>query len=226
MKVGNVVVFVLVLVMIVLGVLATKGSAQSFIALGPEVSTTTSSGSPGGTQTRAGLFADGQFGFKAGFKAGLEFGLGGAMKITNRPRFFDEGSGSSFEFEPAGRMYFPIGGSLTTRFDLYAAGGMNMQRAASTTIANPLLGFGVRWQGMEGDRPKTVVDVGYKCLFDDVVDNALNPQTFRGYEVNTRVLRRLDGVGVYFQGGWKRQSNSLIGPPRSEVGGAFGILLF
>lgn len=203
--------------------LSFPGFAQSYIAVGPQLGATTSSGFPGGSQTQAGGFVQGQYSFRV---ASLEFGMGGSMSVTNQPRFFDDGDGAVFEAEPIARMYVPVSNSLSFYFD----GGANMQRVSDVTVINPVAGLGIRHMaktaGGELDR---TIQVGFKCLFDDV-NNDGNPATkvWRGFRFEGQVYKKLTPTLGFLVGGKvDRQSNAVLFlQPRTQatvnVGLAFG----
>jgi len=209
-----------VLAICVLALLSLCVSAQSFIALGPQVSTTTSSGSPGGSQTQAGGILQGQFVFPIG---PVKIGMGGFMGLFNQPRFFDNGGGSAFEADPEGTMSIPISG----HWSAVVLGGADMQRFNSITVVNPTAGIGAEYTRNDDTTAKmrTHARFIYKCLFDDV-NNSTGAKVFRGYEVNGYLIKMTgEHFGFLVGGKYDRQSNGVLTAPRSQPGVYGGIAI-
>ena len=192
--------------------------AQSFIAIGPQLGTTTSDGFPSGSQTQAGGFVQGQFLIPVG---PIEFGMGGTMGLFNQPRFFDNGGGAAFEADPEGTMYVP----LTASWSAVVLGGANMQRFSGVTVINPAAGFGARYLKKDDQgEMRHSIQLMYKCLFDDV--NNSNDQTFRGYQFSGYMIRKFSPhLGVLVGGKIDRQSNSLLFGARTQPSIYGGIVL-
>lgn len=215
----------LILITSLLILLSLPALGQSFIAVGPHLGATTSSGFPGGSQTQAGVNVTGQYSFRL---ASLEFGMGGQMSITNQPRFFDDGDGAVFGAQPMARMYLPV----AEKWSLYFDGGADMQRitAFDTTVINPVAGFGLRrLSRAENGDLKHSIEFGYQCLFDDVNNDGTGiTKVWRGYRFNGQLYKKLTPtLGFLFGGRIDRQSNNVLftGPQTQatfNIGLAFG----
>lgn len=194
-------------------------AAQSFVAFGPQISASTSSGFPAGSQTQAGALVMGQFLIPFG---PVQFGMGGSMGLFNQPRFFDNGGGMAFEADPEGTMYVP----LTAHWSAVVLGGANMQRFSGVTVLNPTAGLGARYLKVdEKGEMQHSIQITYKCLFDDL--NNSGNRTFRGYQIGGYMLKKISPhFGLLVGGKVDRQSNSLLTGPRTQPGVYGGIVLF
>lgn len=202
----------LALTILLLLILSLPALGQTYIAIGPQLGTLTASAFTGGSQTQAGGQLNGQVERRLG---PLSVAAGGSMALLNQPRFFDNGVGATFEAEPDGRMYFPISGNWSA----WVGGGANMQHFNNITIVNPVAEFGVRhWAKNDDGTTSHIININYKCLFDDANNSIGNPQVWRGYEINPSLIKKFSGA-FGFQIGLKvqRQANSALFTARTQA---------
>ena len=181
---------------------------KSFVAVGPQLGTTTASGPFGSAETVAGGFAQGAIGFRL---ANLEFSGRGLMSLENGLRFFPQATDAAFNAAPSMRMFIPLGGS----WDFLVDGGVDMQRAESATIINPIMTFGARHRSGNGGTQQFTASY----LFDDMNDSA-PPQFFRGYRGSAEILKPFsDRLGVLIGLDVDRQAQGLLlaAGPRTQA---------
>lgn len=196
-----------------------KKTAQSnsgpglMVAMGGTLGAT-SAGSPfTDADTVAGGFIDGRASFGL-----LGLTVTGRMltAVENGVRYAPGSTDAVLNFLPSMYMEIP----LAENWGFLVGGVLDGQRAEGTTVMNPGMSFGVTHHTRDAQQVGTLT-----YLYDDILDNGVPKQFFRGYRGTFELQRWWGGIG--FLGGAdvdrQAQMGILTSVPRTQFKARFGI---
>lgn len=153
------------------------------IAMGGTIGAT-STGSPfSNAQTVAGGFVDGRASFKL-FGATITGRM--LTGVENGVRFAPGSTDAVLNFAPSMYMELP----LSENWGFLVGGVLDGQRVQGTTIMNPGMSFGLIRHTRDSVQTGT-----FTYLYDDVINNGIPQQFFRGYRGSFELQRWWGGVG-------------------------------
>lgn len=194
-------------------------SAQSnngpglMVAMGGTIGAT-STGSPfTNAQTVAGGFVDGRASFKL-FGATVTGRM--LTGVENGVRFAPGSTDAVLNFAPSMYMELP----LSENWGFLVGGVLDGQRVQGTTIMNPGMSFGLIRHTRDSVQTGT-----FTYLYDDVINNGVPAQFFRGYRGSFELQRWWGGVGFLAGVDGDRQAvpGLLTSGPQTQIKARFGI---
>lgn len=198
---------------------ASSRSTQSnngpglMVAMGGTIGAT-STGSPfTNAQAVAGGFVDGRASFKL-FGATITGRM--LTGVENGVRFAPGSTDAVLNFAPSMYMELP----LSENWGFLVGGVLDGQRVQGTTIMNPGMSFGLIRHTRDSAQTGT-----FTYLYDDVINNGVPQQFFRGYRGSFELQRWWGGVGFLAGVDGDRQAvpGLLTSGPQTQIKARFGI---
>lgn len=150
---------------------------------GATLGTATGGGPSVPSDTVAGAFVDPRASFRL---FGATLTARGFMAVENGVRYAPGSTDAVLNFVPGMYVALPLGGN----WSFLVGGAADLQRVEGTTIMNPMMSFGLSRNTR--DSGQTIV-VSY--LYDDVINNSIPQQIFRGYRISPELQKWKGGVG-------------------------------